>query len=316
LEFLNLKPGSLLANYIQANTDGRLHDATEPSISPLNRGFLYGDAVYEVWRTYSGVLFAFDEHLQRLQRSAGALHLDLPFDSGVLLTEIRRTASAFFDKMGGEKKDIYIRLNLTRGAGAIGLDIGLADKPTFVILVQYLRERPASIWEKGATLSLAKTLYRNHPKTLNPAWKTANYLNNLLCLREAKSRGADEVVILNLDGAITEAAVSNIFFVSGKEILTPPSSAGILNGVTRQILLDEIAKNWSFDLREENVFAPQLPEFTECFLTSTTQDILPVGKIDNVSYKVGPKTVTRELKTIFRKYVKDYCDRRENLRIF
>jgi branched-chain amino acid aminotransferase len=234
----------------------------------------------------------------------------------VLLTEIRRTASAFFDKMGGEKKDIYIRLNLTRGAGAIGLDIGLADKPTFVILVQYLRERPASIWEKGATLSLAKTLYRNHPKTLNPAWKTANYLNNLLCLREAKSRGADEVVILNLDGAITEAAVSNIFFVSGKEILTPPSSAGILNGVTRQILLDEIAKNWSFDLREENVFAPQLPEFTECFLTSTTQDILPVGKIDNVSYKVGPKTVTRELKTIFRKYVKDYCDRRENLRIF
>lgn len=304
-----------MANYIQANTDGRLHDATEPSISPLNRAFLYGDAVYEVWRTYDGVLFAFEEHLQRLERSAGALYMDVPFDAGVLLTEIRRAASAFFEKVG-EKKDIYVRLQLTRGAGPIGLDVALADKPTFVILVQFLKEKPPELFEKGLTLSLGRSLYRNHPKSLNPAWKTGNYLNNLLCLREAKAKGADEVAILNLDGAIAEAAVSNIFFVNGQEILTPPGSAGILQGITRQILLDEIAKNWNFDLREENVFAPQLPDFTECFLTSTTQDIIPVGRIDKISYTVGPKTVTRELKAIFQKYVKAHCERRENMRIF
>jgi len=304
-----------LANYIQANTDGRLHDAAEPSISPLNRGFLYGDAIYEVWRTYDGVLFAFDAHFQRLRRSAAALHMDIPFDAGVLLTEIRRTASAFFEKTG-QKKDIYVRLQVSRGAGPIGLDIALADKPAFVILVQYLKEHSQEVWQKGLTLSLAKSLSRNHPKTLNPAWKTGNYLNNLLCLREAKARGADEVAIINLDGAITEAAVSNLFFVNGKEILTPPSSAGILEGITRGILLSELAKNWSYDLREENIVPAQLPEFTECFLTATTQDIVPVGKIDKVSFKVGAKTVTSQVKTIFRKYVKDHCDRREELRIY
>lgn len=304
-----------MANFIQANTDGRLHDATEPSLSPLNRGFLYGDAIYEVWRTYDGVLFAFDEHFERLHRSAGALHMEVPFDAGVLLTEIRRTASAFFENQG-EKKDIYIRLQVSRGAGPIGLDTNLADKPAFVILVQYLKEPAKEVWQTGLSVSLAKSLYRNHPKTLNPAWKTGNYLNNLLCLREAKSRGADEVAIVNLEGAITEAAVSNLFFVTGREILTPPASAGLLQGITRHFLLREIAQNWNFDLREENVFAPQLADFSECFITSTTQDIMPVGNIDKVSYKVGAKTVTRELKRIFRNYVKDYCDRRENLRIF
>src|SRR5690606_38584917 len=140
-------------------------------------------AIYEVWRTYDGVLFAYEEHLERLRRSAAALHMEIPFDSGVLLTEIRRTASAFFEKTG-EKKDIYVRLQLTRGAGQIGLDVALADKPSWVILVQYLKERPTEFWKEGLSLSLAKTLYRNHPKTLNPAWKTGNYLNNLLCLRE------------------------------------------------------------------------------------------------------------------------------------
>lgn len=304
-----------MANYIQANTDGRLHDATEPSVSPLNRGFLYGDAIYEVWRTYDGFLFAFEEHLERLKRSAAALQLEIPFDEGVLLTEIRRTVSAFFE-VTKEKKDIYIRLQLTRGAGPIGLDIALADTPCFVILVQYLREETPEFWNKGLHLTLGKSLYRNHPKTLNPAWKTGNYLNNVLCLREAKARGADDVLMLNLDGAITEASVSNVFFVSGQEILTPPASAGILQGITRAILLEELAKDWNFDLREETISAAQLPEFSECFLSSTTRDIVPVGSIDKASYKVGPKTVTSELKKIFRKYVKDRCDRRPDLKIF
>lgn len=304
-----------MATYIQANTDGRLHDAAEPSLSPLNRGFLYGDAVYEVWRTYDGILFAFEEHWERLRRSAAALQLEIPFDDSVLLTEIRRAVSAFFEATK-EKKEVYIRLQLSRGAGPIGLDTALADKPSFVILVQHLRQHPPEFWAKGHNLSLGRSLYRNHPKTVNPAWKTGNYLNNLLCLREAKGRGADDVVILNLEGAITEASVSNIFFVSGQEILTPPASAGILEGITRNILLKEIASHWEFDLREETVAVSQLNEFEECFLSSTTQDIAPVGNIDKITYKVGPKTVTSQLKKIFQKYVQDRSDRRPDLRIF
>lgn len=302
-----------MANYIQANTDGRLHDAANPSISPLNRGFLYGDAVYEVWRTYDGFLFAFEEHWDRLNRSATALQMEIPFDDSILLTEIRRTVSAFFERT--QKKDeVYVRLQLTRGAGAIGLDTALADKPSYVILVQYLTDRAPE--GKGLHLTLGKSLYRNHPKTLNPAWKSGNYLNNILCLREAKARGADDVVMLNLEGAITEAATSNLFFVSGKEILTPPVSAGILEGVTRRILLEEIAKNWNFDLREENVFPPQLPDFSECFLSSTTQGIVSVASIDKVKYKAGQKSVTRKIKAIYDKYVKDRCARRPEWRIF
>lgn len=302
-----------MANYIQANTDGHLHDAAEPSISPLNRGFLYGDAVYEVWRTYDGFIFAFEEHWERLNRSAAALQMEIPFDESVLLTEIRRTVSAFFEKTK-KKTDVYIRFQLTRGGGAIGLDTALAAKPVFVVLVQYLTERVPE--GKGLHLFLGKSLYRNHPKTLNPAWKSGNYLNNILCLREAKARGADDVVILNLEGAITEASLSNIFFVSGKEILTPPASAGLLEGVTRAILLDEVARNWNLDLREENVFPPQLADFSECFLTSTTQGIVPVESIDKVSYKIGPKTITRKIKTIYDDQVKERCARRPDLRIF
>jgi len=304
-----------LNKYIQANTDGRLHDANEPAVSPLNRGFLYGDAVYEVWRTYEGTLFAFQEHMDRLRRSAAALHMQVPFDESVLLTEIRRTVSAFFE-ITGEKKQLYVRLQLSRGAGPIGLDTGLADQPSYTILVQNLKERGEESLKKGISLALAKSLHRNHPRTLNPAWKTGNYLNNILCLREARAKGADDVVMTNLDGAVTEASTMNLFFVNGKEILTPPASAGILEGITRRILLDEVAQNWDYDLREETVLPSQLGDFSECFVSSTTQDIIPVGSIDKVTYKVGAKTVGRQVKTIFLKYVKDYCGRHPELKIF
>jgi len=304
-----------LAAYIQANTDGRLHDAAEPSLSPLNRGFLYGDSVYEVWRTYGGSLFAFDEHWERLQHSAGALQLEVPFEAGVLLTEIRRTVSAFFEETK-EKKDVYVRLQLSRGGGPIGLDTALADHPAFVILVKYLAEEPKDLWTKGLSLTIGKSLHRNHPRTLNPAWKTGNYLNNVLCLREARSRGADDGLILNLDGEISEASTSNVFFVGKKEILTPPSSAGILEGVTRRILLEELGADLNHDLREETITPARLPEFSECFLTSTTRGITPVGSIDKIDYKVGAKTVTAQMRKKFETYVRNRTERRPELKIF
>src|SRR5690625_1789129 len=241
--------------------------------------------------------------------------MEIPFDEGVLLTEIRRTVSAFFEQVK-EKRDIYIRLQLTRGAGAIGLDVALADEPLFIILVQYLNEGPPDLWTEGLQLSLGKSLFRNHPKTLNPAWKTGNDLNNVLCLREAKARGADDVAMLNLDGAVTEASVSNIFFVSDGEILTPPTTVGILEGITRDIILNRLAQDSNWDVREEMIDGKQISEFSECFLTSTTRDIVPVGSIDKVEYAVGPKTVTSELKKIFRNYVADYNTRHPELKIF
>ncbi len=292
--------------FIQANTNGRLHGAHEPSIAPLNRGFLYGDAIYEVWRTYRGVIFAWEEHWRRLLRSAAALHLELPFKPEPMLTEIRRTVAAFREtsRFAGE---LYIRLQITRGSGAIGLDPALADRPDFVLLVQPCPDLSVEKWTAGLRLSVATSVRRNPVESLSPAWKTGNYLNNVLALREARTRGADEVVILNLAGEITEAAVSNIGFVRDGVVVTPPVSAGILGGITRALLLEKIATMAGVTMREETIRPGDFATMDECFLLSTTKDVTPVAAIDEARFKIGPETATMRLKAAFADYVRAYA---------
>jgi branched-chain amino acid aminotransferase len=293
-------------HYVQANTNGRLHPASEPSISPLNRGFLYGDAIYEVWRTYNGVIFAWDEHWRRLRASALALHMDLEITPDGLLPEIRRAVRAYREAVPGSG-ELYIRLQVTRGAGSIGLDIALADKPDFTLLVQPCPETPAERLRTGMRLSLATSLRRNPSQSLDPAWKSGNYLNNLLCLREARSRGADEVVMLNLAGELTEAAVSNIAFVRGGTLVTPPLAAGILQGITRGLVLGGIAASAGIGISEERILPADLRSFEECLLLSTTKDITPVGEIDGISFKVGPDSAASRLKAAFGRFASGYA---------
>jgi len=300
--------------FIQANTDGRLHDAAKASISPLNRGFLYGDAIYEVWRTFDGVAFTFDEHWRRLEASARALHMALPFTRDELFSQIRRTARAFF-KTVGAKPELYIRLQVTRGAGAIGLDTRLADRASFVILVQSLKEVPPEKRAKGLKLSLATSLHRNHPLTLNPAWKTGNYLNNLLCLREALARGADEVVMTSLRGEITEAAVSNLFFVKGRTVVTPRLQAGILSGITRRFILGTVAPRAGVKTVEKRVSVTDLAGFDECFLSGTTKGIAPVCAVDRQRFRVGKATVTASLNVAYAAAAKEHVAKHGDLRI-
>jgi len=300
--------------FIQANTNGRIHPAHEPSVSPLNRGFLYGDAIYEVWRTYEGVIFAWEEHWQRLRGSARALHLELPFDPPRILGEIRRTAAAH-RRETGFAGELYIRLQITRGGGPIGLDVALADHADFVLLVQPCAELAPEKAREGLRLSLASELRRNPAAALNPAWKTGNYLNNLLCLREAKARGADEVVMLNLEGELTEAAVSNIAFVRSGAIVTPPLAAGILGGVTRRLVLERIGAAAGLAVREETVVPEDLPAMEECLLLSTTRDVVPVAAIDKIGFSVGPGTATARLKTAFAREAAAYVAAHPELRV-
>jgi branched-chain amino acid aminotransferase len=292
--------------YIQANTNGRLHSAHEPSLSPLNRGFLYGDAIYEVWRTYHGVIFAWEEHWRRLESSAHALHLTLPATPTAMLGEIKRTVAAFRaeTRFAGE---LYIRLQVTRGGGSIGLDPALADRPDFVLLVQPCPVVSEEALRVGLRLSLATSLRRNPAAALNPAWKTGNYLNNILCLREARLRGADEVVILNLAGDITEAAVSNLAFVQGGTLVTPPLAAGILAGITRGLLLETIAPKAGVPVREAVVRPESLAGMQECLLLSSTKDVTPVSAIDDLRFKVGSGTVASKLKAAFADYARAYA---------
>jgi branched-chain amino acid aminotransferase len=293
-------------HYIQANTNGRLHPASEPSISPLNRGFLYGDAIYEVWRTYDGVIFAWQEHWARLRASARALHMGLAFRPEQMLLEIRRTVSAYRAEAPGPG-ELYIRLQITRGAGAIGLDVALAEDPNFIVLVQTCPVTPGEKLRSGLRLSMATSLRRNPVQSLDPAWKTGNYLNNLLCLREARARGADDVVILNQAGEVTEAAVSNIAFARGGAFVTPPLSAGILGGITRGLLLGGIAASAGVAVSEETVRPADLRSMDECFLLSTTKDIVPVGAIDDIVFKLGPESVASRLKAAFAGTARAYA---------
>ncbi len=303
----------VMTPYIQGNTNGRLHPADEPSISPLNRGFLYGDAIYEVWRTYDGVIFAWEEHGTRLEASAKALYLPLPCTRSELLTEIKRTAEAFRARVPAAN-ELYIRVQITRGTGQIGLDIGLAGEADFVVLVQENKLFPEEKFAAGLRLSFAE-LRRNPPEALNPAWKTGNYLNNILCLREARARGADEVVITNLAGEIAEAAVSNIAFVRDGVVITPPLNAGILGGITRQILIESVGPKAGIAVLEESIRPQDLPGLQECFLLSSTKDVTPVASIDGYRFSLGSDSVTLRLKRAFLEFSKIYGNAHPELKV-
>jgi branched-subunit amino acid aminotransferase/4-amino-4-deoxychorismate lyase len=294
-----------MSSYIQANTNGRLHDAREPALSPLNRGFLYGDAIYEVWRTYQGVLFAWEEHWRRLQQSGTALHIVMPGDAAAMLNEIKRTAAAF-RAAAPDTGELYVRLQITRGAGAIGLDTALAEGPDYTLLVQTNKDLTPAILAKGYTLSLETTLRRNPANTINPAWKTGNYLNNILCLRAARERGADDVVMVNQLGEITEAATSNLAFIRAGVILTPPMDAGILGGITRELVLREVAAKAGFAVREVALTPADIGSMEECFIMSTTRDISPVGAIDQQRFRVAADSQTMRLKAAFADHVARY----------
>jgi len=302
-------------SFVQANTNGRLHPATEPSVSPLNRGFLYGDAIYEVWRTYDGVIFAWEEHWRRLGASAAALYLEVPWDADDFLRVIKLTVAAF-RSASDWSGEVYIRLQISRGAGRIGLDTTLADRPDFVVLVQPCPQLEPEKAAVGLNLAIARTIRRNPVVALDPAWKTGNYLNNVLALREARAKGADEVLLLNLKGELTEAAVSNVAFIRGLTVVTPPLSAGILAGITRGLVLRTVASAAGLGLSEEPIRPEQLPEFSECFLLSTTKDIVPVASIDGRIFQVGPGTATLHLKAVFGEYARQFAAQHPHLRVF
>jgi branched-chain amino acid aminotransferase len=292
--------------YVQANTHGRLHDAREASLSPLDRGFLYGDAVYEVWRTYGGVLFGVDEHWTRLSASAEGLGLRLPMGLTELLQEIRRTVAAAREetKWPGEW---YVRLQVSRGAGPIGLDPELAGpNAQWVLLVKPLADLTEAELFTGMRVALAPSVRRNDIRALPPSLKTGNYLNNVLALREALATGAQEVLMVNLAGRLTEGSVRNFWFVEGDTAFTPPLEEGLLAGVTRRILLEEVAPASGIKLREAALTPADLPRFSECFVTSTTQDVVPVATIGRQNFRLGADTLTLRLKKAFQAKVKHY----------
>lgn len=280
--------------YIYLNNS--LLPRSEAKVSVFDHGFLYGDGVYETMRVYDGVVFMFEEHLRRLFRSASLIRLDIPL-------EIDQIKTAVFDTLRANSlKNAYLRLTVSRGYGAIGLDPDLCSQPTFVIIAEDMKEYPSSLYEKGIKVMVATTR-RNLKEALNPQIKSLNFLNNILAKIEAKEKAAYEAIMLNHQGLITEGTISNIFFLRDGILCTPSVDCGILDGITRGIVID-LATREGLRVREGAFTVDDLKGADEVFITNTTLEVMPVSMVDERDYRVGE--VSRLLRRAYRKEVEAY----------
>lgn len=275
--------------------NGRISSARDASVPVYDHGFVYGEGVYETLRTYNRVPFLYDRHIRRLRASAGHLHLDVPFDDETLLGWIGETTRA-----AGEMDEAYIRVLLTRGVGELTYDPKATPTPSVVIIVKPAEDPPAHVTERGIRISLVPIL-RNHPGSVNPAIKSNNLLNNALAMQEAYRRGGEEGLMCNYRGEVAECAQSNFFIVRGGAALTPPASAGLLEGITRAFLF-EVGREIGVEVREETLRPEDLDSAEEAFITSTTRELSPVVRIDDRVIGSGaPGPVTRALLDAYRR---------------
>jgi branched-chain amino acid aminotransferase len=284
-----------------ANIDGKLVPREQAGISAFDRGFLYGDSVYETIRTYAGRPFLVQRHLSRLQASAERLLLRLPIGKSEIANRVHQSIGA-----AGNPESL-VRVILTRGPSAIGLDPALAKEPTLVVLVSGFMPLPAQVYQNGVQVQLA-SIVRNPIRALDPRIKTSNQLNNILAYMEAKSAGCAEAFMLNAAGELAEGTTSNIFVVSGGVLFTPPLGAGILEGITRELVL-ELARREGIPTREQTLHPEDLHGAEECFLTATTKEILPVVEVSGRSIGTGkPGPLTRLLLQSYRARVAELLE--------
>lgn len=275
--------------------DGLIVPETEAVVSVYDHGFLYGDGVYETMRSYDGIVFMLSRHIERLQRSASLIRLETPKREEL-------TDAVYMTLEANDIPDAYIRITLSRGKGPIGLDPGLCGKHTLVVIVEPFREYPAACYERGVHFIIAKTR-RNLAEAVDPKIKSLNFLNNILAKMEAKERGAYEAIMLNAAGFLTEGTICNIFFVRRGILCTPSVAAGILDGITREIVIG-LARNNGIKV-EEGLFYPEdLLGASEVFFTNTTAEIMPVACVEDSAFEVGD--ITRTLNDLYRAEVKRY----------
>jgi len=274
------------------NVNGVLGPAEAAAVSPLDRGFLFGDSVYETIRTYGGRPFMLREHLVRLRRSADLL--EIPFDRAPVEVEpeIHRTIEA------AGCAETAIRVVLTRGRGPLGYAPDECGPPTVVIHARPCPEIPGSWLSEGVDVAIVDVT-RNARTSLDPAIKSSNLLNNFLAWRAARRLGAYDPILLNASGRMTEEASSNLFVIRKEHLLTPPAADGLLEGITRGLVL-ELARGDGLDTSEASLRADDLRSADEAFLTSTLKGILPIRRCDGWPIRHGrPGPITRRLTALF-----------------
>jgi branched-chain amino acid aminotransferase len=286
---------------VKININGNIVGPEEANISVFDRGFLFGDSIYEVTLTYDGVLYKIDEHLDRLWESASRLDMPISISRKQLTYQMLKTLKALNEERA------YIRVVITRGEGEIGLDPKLAIKNNLVIITKKLPQNPTWWYESGVEMIVASVL-RNPKESIDPAIKSGNYLNNVLAYQQAKKQGAFDAIMLNADKMVTEGTTSNIWIVKEGKLKTPPLAAGLLSGITRKTVL-ALAKENKIPVEEANFSPDELKSADECFLTSSTKELVPITKIDEISIGSGtPGDLTKRLHKIYHRHVEEYTN--------
>jgi len=275
------------------SVNGRLQTAAKARISIFDRGLLYGDGVFETLRIYDGRPFRFQEHWRRLQRSTRSIGLRLPHPAAWFRRQIDTLLRA------NRLTNALVRLTLTRGVGPIGLEPPSAAAPTIILFTRPFTGYPRLLYRRGLTVIIA-SIRRPPPSAAPSDVKSLGYLVGILAKREAARQGADDAILLSMDGHLCEGTTSNLFFVRGGALYTPAPTTGLLKGITRQVVL-ELARSLRLPVRQ-GLFTPkQLWAADELFLTNTSYEIMPVVKVKRRRIGMGkPGPVTERLHRAFQ----------------
>ena len=277
--------------------NGKLVDKADAKVSVYDHGFLYGDGVFEGMRVYSGKVFRLREHIDRLYDSARSILLEIPLTPDAMVKAVEQTVKA------NGKPDAYIRLVISRGPGSLGLDPRKCE-PQVIIIVDDIQLYPHELYDNGLEIITASTI-RNHPNALNPRIKSLNYLNHIVAKIEAIRAGCLEAIMLNTKGEIAECTGDNIFVIKRGVLKTPPTDAGILEGVTRNAVL-ELARAADIPTQETALTRHDVYTADEVFLTGSAAEVIAVVKVDGRVIGNGkPGSMTRQLRERFQKLVRE-----------
>jgi len=276
-----------------ATIDGKTVPIERATIGVLDRGFLYGDSVFETLRTYAGTPFLLGRHLQRLERSAAIVGIDPSAPIRVFEEEVLRTLAA------AANDESYVRITVTRGSGELGLDPSTSMGARRIVLVMPLKPLPGEIYQAGLrTVTVASGRMTSESPTRGA--KTGNYLDRILALRRARERGAADALLVEADGRVIQGSASNIFFVEGGALVTPPVDEGILAGVTRGALI-EVAEKLGIRVALRSPRVTEIGNFDEIFLSSSVRELAPVVDIDGSTVGDGrPGPVYARLLSAYR----------------
>ncbi len=280
--------------------NGCIVEPEQATISVFDRGFLYGDSIFETMRVYANIPFALEAHLERFYASGTLVGFDVPWDRNTLRAAIVELINA------ANMPDAYLRMIGTRGSGPLGLDPRLASLPQLIILILPLPMVDPRLYRDGGSAVFVSIL-KNLKKTVDPRAKTGNYLGNIMAVQEAKQSGCDEAIMLDVEGRVAEASAANVFALIDGVWCTPTIDTGILSGITRSTILEICSAN-GIAYRECELWPQDFEQATEVFICASVREIIPITRLDG--HAVGTGAVgasTMRLRELYHSRVMVTC---------